>query len=675
MKEKSCKADKGGLKMNKYPIQIDMQAYKSKPSGNEIARIKYRTQKSEVKAMTIDEIEKVIETGHSFSLGILKGGLGANNWTEQQLFGVDIDNEKEGLPILTPKNAIEICKQNNILPAIIYLTYSNTKEKPKFRLIFAFDKPVKDEKTRKAIMETLISLFLQADTSCINADRIYFGTNQQVKCFNKENNLDDFKNRFITKKQTRQEVQYTSEQQNELEKLKKEFDFEKFLDVECGEVIRENDTSKTYKNCKICGHKECFVYYKDTKTWHCFGANGNKGGSIIDYLMHTKKMSQNEAINYFKYNLCNMPPINTKAEKQNTPIEKLSLMSASELINKEFPPILWAVNNLIPQGLTLLASKPKLGKSWLVLSMGLSVASGKDFIGFTTEQSDVLYLALEDSNHRLKARLNKILDDAALPPDNFYFTTSAPSLENGLVETLEKHIMRHSKTKLVIIDTLQKVRSGCKKGEGAYSADYRELSELKNFADKHNICLLVVHHVRKAKVNNDDPFDKISGTNGIFGTADTALIMQKDKKESYECELHVTGRDVENDKYILVFDKNACQWTCIGNSEAQEEKREIQEYNDDGLTKAIRKLLKNNSYWKGTAQELLNAFKDNLKIELQESPESIGKKLRKYASLFQSIDSISYTAPPEHGSGGKRIHELRSGMQIMEDDPVLKDLF
>ena len=165
---------------SKILVQIDSKAYTQKPEGKEIGGIKSRTQKSEAQNLTIEKFATEIEQGKSFSPGILEGGLGASNWKEQQIFGVDIDNNDETLPILTPKEAMKICKDNGVLPALCYKTFSSSKEKPKFRLMFKLNEPVKDEGRRLIVASSLVALFPQADRSCINADRIFFGTNKKV---------------------------------------------------------------------------------------------------------------------------------------------------------------------------------------------------------------------------------------------------------------------------------------------------------------------------------------------------------------------------------------------------------------------------------------------------------------------------------------------------------------
>ena len=635
-------------------VQVDSKAYAQKPDGKEIGGVKTRTQNSTAKNLTMEELATEIGQGKSFSPGILEGGLGASNWKEQQIFGVDIDNNDETLPILTPKEAMKICKNNGVLPALCYKTFSSSKEKPKFRLMFKLNEPVKDEGKRLIVASTLVTLFPQAYKSCVNADRIFFGTNKKVAILNKTVSFDKILE--VSGKQIAPAKELT-----ELDKLKAEFDFENFLNEACGEITRKTETYIMYKNCPICGHHDDFIYYKKSRTFKCFGAHGGAGGSIIDYLIATRNLSQKQAIDYFKLELCRLPRSKNDDKKE---VQQLELISAEQLIKQKLVPINWCIEDFLPQGLALVVAQPKAGKSWLTLAICLSVATGLDFLGYHTNKGESLYLALEDSRHRLKNRLGKILGENEIPK-NFNFVIKAPSLANGLIDMLEKHMQEHPATKLIAIDTLQKIRTGATKQEGAYAADYREVGMLKSFADKYNITVLLVHHLRKQK--DADVFNKISGTNGIMGVADTIFILDKDSRESDEAKLHITGRDVEFDELYLLFNKATCQWTCEGNAEVQEKKRKIREYINDPVIKALRKLIEIDANWHGTAQELLKAFIDKCNINVNEKPETVGRKLRKYTELMLEIDGIAYTAPNPNGSNGRREHKFHAGVPLADE--------
>lgn len=282
--------------------------------------------------------------------------------------------------------------------------------------------------------------------------------------------------------------------------------------------------------------------------------------------------------------------------------EHLTTISAEELQNKDIPPIEFIVADLLPQGLSLLASPPKYGKSWWVLDLCLSVSIGQSFLNHNTKKSGCLYLALEDSERRLQDRMNKILHQQKAP-SNFDYATTAKDLNNGLMEQLEQYIKDHKDTALIVIDTLQKIRTGGTSNKNAYASDYEDMAKLKTFADKHNLCLLVVHHLRKMK-DDTDPFNQISGTNGILGAADTAIVMSKNKRGDEQTTLSAVGRDIESTDIMLEFDKEFYKWRVIGGAEEIAEQRERENYEHNPIVVTVKVLLKISSTgWRGTASE------------------------------------------------------------------------
>jgi RecA-family ATPase len=133
------------------------------------------------------------------------------------------------------------------------------------------------------------------------------------------------------------------------------------------------------------------------------------------------------------------------------------IFSAADLQGQVFPPINWIVPEILPEGLTILAGKPKLGKSWLALDMALAVAAGGAVLGRECEAGPVLYLALEDNQRRLQRRLSLI--EPYLPwPSNLELTTRWPRLDQGGQKAIRDWITTHENAKLVIVDTLAVVR-------------------------------------------------------------------------------------------------------------------------------------------------------------------------------------------------------------------------
>ncbi len=342
-------------------------------------------------------------------------------------------------------------------------------------------------------------------------------------------------------------------------------------------------------------------------------------------------------------------------DEQEARRPRLDTVSAAELQKKELPPLREPVPGLIVQGVTILASPPKYGKSWLCLDLCLSVAAGRDFLGFPTRRSGCLYLALEDSQRRLKARMGKLLSGAAAPAD-FSFCTAADTTDTGLLDELEGFAAEHPAVGLYVIDTLQKVRGGGR-NEGAYAADYRELALLKGFADRRRVALVLVHHLRK-QADDADPFNRVSGTAAISGAADSILVISKPKRQAETALLNVTGRDVETRELELRFEKERCRWENLGETEALAERRAREEYEASPLVRTVRKLVAGSGLWMGTATELERAARYIVRQPLAGSPTQLNKEIAAVEHELFKNDGICHTVRKNGNGGKKHIFEL-----------------
>lgn len=339
-------------------------------------------------------------------------------------------------------------------------------------------------------------------------------------------------------------------------------------------------------------------------------------------------------------------------EPPQPPENGLSVISAVELQQKDIPPARFVVVDFLPQGLSLLASPPKYGKSWFVLDLCLSVAAGTPFLGRDTVQSGCLYLALEDSQRRLQDRMNKVLGGRTAP-QGFYFATSALDIGEGLLEQLEGHMAAHPDTGLIVIDTLQKVRGAGNSRENAYSADYREVGALKAFADKHGVCLLLVHHLRKM-ADDGDPFNRISGTNGIMGAADSVFVLSRKKRSDTQTTLSVTGRDIESREMVLEFDKGSYRWQVLGSVEQMEEQQARTEYESNYIPGTIRELVEQSGgRWSGTMQDLLDAAKRYHGVLLADNTKALSNEVKRFERSLLEYDGILHDRVRNGNGGGK----------------------
>ena len=320
--------------------------------------------------------------------------------------------------------------------------------------------------------------------------------------------------------------------------------------------------------------------------------------------------------------------------------------SAKQLIAADFPEPTWVMPGILPEGLTILAGRPKIGKSWLALGIAVAVAAGGIALGqIRVKQNHVVYLALEDSERRLKSRLNAVLqgDEA---PEGLFFYNQFPRLDQGGLQELELAALRHD-AKLLIIDTLGKMRPQRRKDADLYQSDYDAIGSLKAIADRHSAAIMVLHHQNKA--SGGDILDSISGTLGLPGAADSNWILKRGRGEA-SAELFAGGRDFEEKELALHFDTVSMSWQIVGTAEEfrlSQERREIIEVLKNSeyplAPKEIAKIV-NKNY--STVAKLLHAM--NKDGEIRQS--SYGKYI--YTNNNYSNSSISSNSN-ESGISGK----------------------
>ncbi len=183
----------------------------------------------------------------------------------------------------------------------------------------------------------------------------------------------------------------------------------------------------------------------------------------------------------------------TEIEETRKQFGKIQIMTMPELMETRFRVRPAVIDGLLPAGTYLLAGAPKIGKSFLVLQMAYQVSMGAPFLGFSSRQGTVLYLALEDTYERLQKRLAQMTEQDS---ERLILSVFSETLDEGLIERLTDFWSEHTDTVLIIIDTLQRVR-GRTPDNGSYATDYDTLAGLKEFSDTYGITVLVVHHTRK----------------------------------------------------------------------------------------------------------------------------------------------------------------------------------
>lgn len=235
--------------------------------------------------------------------------------------------------------------------------------------------------------------------------------------------------------------------------------------------------------------------------------------------------------------------------------------SANDIERMVFPPVAWVIPGIVTEGLTIFAGKPKTGKSYLMLALAASVAYGGTAFGsIDVKSGDVLYLALEDNQRRLQKRMREQQPDSNMPT-RLFFETEADRVNESLVDNLETWLDNHPKARLIIIDTLQRVRSQSDGRGSGYKEDYEAVQPLQDLAGRRNLSIIIVHHQRK--MDAEDVFDTISGTNGLTGSCDNMMVLVKQNELTKLCG---RGRDLPDFEKAVSFDPVSHTWKIIGDA-------------------------------------------------------------------------------------------------------------
>ena len=276
----------------------------------------------------------------------------------------------------------------------------------------------------------------------------------------------------------------------------------------------------------------------------------------------------------------------------------LKTITLTALYEMTFAPRTPVIEGLLYSGTYLFAGSPKIGKSFLMAQIGYHVAMGIPLWDYPVRRGDVLYLALEDDYSRLQSRLNQMFGVETV--DRLHLAIQSRTLGDGLVEQMEGFIKKHPDTRLIIVDTFQKVREVGNESY-SYSMDYQNIATLKGVSDAHNLAIVIVHHTRKMEAN--DQIDMVSGTTALVGAADGTLLLKKKQRTDTEAKL-IVGRDQEDQELTLEFNRERCIWML-----ACAEKEPLQKPIEPIVMK-IAEFMNGQTQWSGTASELLELLPD-----------------------------------------------------------------
>ena len=301
----------------------------------------------------------------------------------------------------------------------------------------------------------------------------------------------------------------------------------------------------------------------------------------------------------------------------------LHTVTLNELYETTYPSRPPIIDGLLYPGTYLFAGAPKVGKSFLVAQIAYHISMGLPLWDYPVNQCTALYLALEDDYRRLQERMFRMFGVEST--EHLHFATAAKQIGNGLEDQMELFLREHPDTRLIIIDTMQKVRE--LGGEGnLYASDYDIIGKMKQFSDKHGICLLLVHHTRKQPAA--DKFDMISGSTGLLGCADGAFLLQKDQRTGVTAMLEVTGRDQPAQRIYLNHNPDRLSW------DLDHVETNLHKVPPDPILEKINAMLTDT--WKGTATELVQL------LDVDYKPNAITRYMNVNNGRLENEYGITY---------------------------------
>ena len=357
---------------------------------------------------------------------------------------------------------------------------------------------------------------------------------------------------------------------------------------------------------------------------------------------HTFSIAETDA--EFNENFSDYQDFFRKLQRAQDP-DFLNTVSYNELMEETLPSRRAVIDGLLGTGVYLLAGAPKIGKSFLVAQIAYRVSTGTDLWGYRVHGGTVLYLALEDDKKRLQERMARMFGVEGC--DKLHFATHAGQVGQNLDKQLQNFLREHPDTILVIVDTLQKVREMTTEGY-SYASDYDVMTNLKQLADSYNICLLLVHHTRKQPAG--DNFEMISGTNGLLGGSDGALLMKKENRTDLTATLELSSRDQPEQKLYITKNPESLIWE-LDHAETEHWKEP-----PDPILEAVAKLVTPQApYWEGTPTELVTV------LGLPDQSNRLTRHLNVKAGRLLEEFGIAYENKARHT--GRRI-TLRYAAEI-----------
>lgn len=334
----------------------------------------------------------------------------------------------------------------------------------------------------------------------------------------------------------------------------------------------------------------------------------------------------------------------SKKKNESTTVPPISTINGVQLAEMEIPPLKWFVDDILPlSGLAVLAGDPKSFKSFMAMDLCISIAKGEPFLGFKTHQYDTLYFDLESGFRRPKDRQEKILNGDS-PTAHFHLITAenqVAKLGNGFEEQLKDILTNNPKIKLIVIDTLEKIREIKTPKGNAYQNDVSDFDIFLKIATEYGVCILFVHHLKKKNgIKFNNIFETISGSNGVSGSMDSIWMVTKERLTT-DATLTTSGREIEEKEYHINFDLNSWKWE-IFDDESMNHQNEFDRFQANPITKTIMKIMDNNNFWSGTASDIIHESEEGDDV-ISTNAQQVSRFIHTHLSLFaEKKISFSY---------------------------------
>lgn len=326
-------------------------------------------------------------------------------------------------------------------------------------------------------------------------------------------------------------------------------------------------------------------------------------------------------------------------------------IDAADLLALDLPPLRWIVPDLVPEGTTILAAPPKVGKSCFIYQVAVEASIGGELLGRRVATGSVLYMALEDGKRRGQDRLRAVLAGRTMPRGRLEVRWAVPAIGQGLEEEIAAWLEDHPDAVMVAIDTLGKVRPpGGPRGRNAYEVDVEHLNRLQSLFRDLRVSLLIVHHASKEK--RDDFLASVSGTYGLTGSVDTIVAIERKRSEAFG-EIHVTGRDAPDTTVPVRFDGLLWQdvpgWIPDSTFEQGETYRAIEAAGRPIFPKALADSL---GITREAAQQRVKKLESNGSIKRVEGGYVINRVILNFAKPL-NVPTNSSSSNSEGSNGGE----------------------